>query len=210
MDKLRMHSPDLTQENIAKLRELFPGCVTESADEQGVVKVAVDFDQLKQELSSDTVDGMRESYQLNWPGKREALVNANAPIARTLRPSLDDSVEFESTKNLFIEGDNLDALKLLQETFLGKIKMIYIDPPYNTGNDFIYSDDFSEDLDGFLGRSGQADSTGNQLVANTEANGRFHSPALPVFRARISRIAIIWSITIFTGIPSGLFNDLAA
>ncbi len=133
MDKLKMHSPDLTQDNIARLRELFPGCVTEARGDDGNVKLAVDFDQLRQELSNSIVEGPQERYQLNWPGKREALLTANAPIAKTLRPCRDESVDFDTTKNLFIEGDNLDALKLLQETYLGKVKMIYIDPPYNTG-----------------------------------------------------------------------------
>jgi adenine-specific DNA-methyltransferase len=138
MDKLKMHSPDLTQDHIARLRELFPGCVTEAKGEDGSVRLAVDFDLLRQELSGTLVEGPQERYQLNWPGKREALLTANAPIAKTLRPCRDESVDFDTTKNLFIEGDNLDALKLLQETYLGKVKMIYIDPPYNTGNDFIY------------------------------------------------------------------------
>ena len=144
MDKLKMHTPDLTQDHIARLRELFPGCVTEANGEGGRVRLAVDFDQLRQELSGALVEGPQERYQLNWPGKREALLTANAPIAKTLRPCREESVDFDTTKNLFIEGDNLDALKLLQETYLGKVKLIYIDPPYNTGRDFIYEDDFSE------------------------------------------------------------------
>ena len=147
MDKLKMHSPSLTQENIARIRDLFPGCVTEAKAEDGSVKLAVDFDQLRQELSESIVEGPQERYQLNWPGKREALLTANAPIAKTLRPCREESVDFDTTKNLFIEGDNLEALKLLQETYLGQVKMIYIDPPYNTGGDFIYEDDFSEDFE---------------------------------------------------------------
>ena len=150
MDKLKMHSPDLTQDHITRLRELFPGCVTEAQGEDGRVRLAVDFDLLRQELSGTLVEGPQERYQLNWPGKREALLTANAPIAKTLRPCRDESVDFDTTKNLFIEGDNLDALKLLQETYLGQVKMIYIDPPYNTGNDFIYSDDYAEDARAFL------------------------------------------------------------
>jgi adenine-specific DNA-methyltransferase len=152
MDKMKLHSPNLTEENIAKIRDLFPGCVTEAADESGKLRLAVDFDQLRQELSDHIVDGPQERYHLNWPGKREALATANAPIAKTLRPVRDESVAFDTAQNLFIEGDNLDALKLLQETYLGKIKMIYIDPPYNTGNDFVYDDDFAESSDEFLSR----------------------------------------------------------
>jgi len=175
MEKMKMHSPNLTQENIARIREMFPGCVTEAQSEDGKLKLAVDFDQLRQELSESIVEGPQERYHLNWPGKREALLTANAPIARTLRPCREESVDFDTTKNLFIEGDNLEALKLLQETYLGKVKMIYIDPPYNTGNDFIYEDDFAENAEEFLKRSNQKDEEGNRLVTNTEANGRFHS-----------------------------------
>src|SRR6056297_79760 len=153
MDKLKMHSTDLSQDNIAKIRELFPGCVTEAADENGKLRLAVDFDQLRQELSDNIVEGPQERYHLNWPGKREALVTANAPIAKTLRPCREESVDFDTTENLFIEGDNLEALKLLQETYLGKVKMIYIDPPYNTGHDFVYDDDFAETVGEFLAKS---------------------------------------------------------
>ncbi len=180
-----MHSPDLTQDNIARLRELFPGCVTEAHGKDGSVKLAVDFDQLRQELSSQIVEGPQERYQLNWPGKREALLTANAPIAKTLRPSRSESIDFDTTKNLFIEGDNLDALKLLQETYLGKVKLIYIDPPYNTGNDFVYRDDFAEDAQSFLARSNQVDATGARLVANVETNGRFHSDWLSMIYPRL-------------------------
>lgn len=185
MKKMKMHSPNLTQGNIASIRELFPGCVTEAKGEDGRLKLAVDFDQLRQELSESIVEGPQERYHLNWPGKREALLTANAPIAKTLRPCREESVDFDTTKNLFIEGDNLDALKLLQETYLGKVKMIYIDPPYNTGNDFIYEDDFAENTEGFLKRSNQKDEKGNRLVANTEANGRFHSDWLSMMYPRL-------------------------
>ena len=185
MDKLKMHSPDLTDANIAKLAELFPNCVTEARDTKGELKQAIDFDLLRQELASNIVEGPQERYQLNWPGKREALLTANAPIARTLRPCREESVDFDTTQNLFIEGDNLDALKLLQETYLNKVKLIYIDPPYNTGNDFIYDDDFVEDADSFFLRSIQVDESGNRLVANTEANGRFHSDWLNMLYPRI-------------------------
>lgn len=185
MEKMKLHSPNLTQENIAHIRELFPGCVTEAQGEDGQLKLAVDFDQLRQELSESIVEGPQERYHLNWPGKREALLTANSPIARTLRPCRDESVDFDTTKNLFIEGDNLEALKLLQETYLGKVKMIYIDPPYNTGKDFIYEDDFSENAEEFLKRSNQKDEEGNRLVANTEANGRFHSDWLSMMYPRL-------------------------
>ncbi|MEN8748826.1 site-specific DNA-methyltransferase [Marivita sp.] len=185
IEKLKMHSPDLTQDNIAKIRALFPGCVTEAASEDGKLRLAVDFDQLRQELSDSIVEGPQERYHLNWPGKREALITANAPIAKTLRPAREESVDFDTTQNLFIEGDNLEALKLLQETYLGKVKMIYIDPPYNTGNDFVYDDDFAESSEGFLERSLQVDNEKNRLVANTAANGRFHSDWLSMMFARM-------------------------
>jgi adenine-specific DNA-methyltransferase len=185
MEKMKMHTPNLTQENITRIRKLFPGCVTEAQGEDGKLRLAVDFDQLRQELSESIVEGPQERYHLNWPGKREALLTANAPIAKTLRPCREESVDFDTTKNLFIEGDNLDALKLLQETYLGKVKMIYIDPPYNTGNDFIYEDDFAENTEEFLKRSNQKDEEGNRLVANTEYNGRFHSDWLSMMYPRL-------------------------
>ncbi|WP_305420333.1 hypothetical protein [Photobacterium leiognathi] len=155
MDKLKMHSPNLVDQNIDKLAQLFPNCVTETKGDDGKLRKAIDFDQLKQELSRNIVEGPQERYQLSWPGKREALLTANAPIAKTLRPCREESVNFDTTENLFIEGDNLDVLKLLQETYLGKVKMIYIDPPYNTGKDFIYEDDFAEDIDIYIKRSNQ-------------------------------------------------------
>ncbi|MDR7095653.1 site-specific DNA-methyltransferase [Hydrogenophaga laconesensis] len=185
MNKLQMHSPNLTQGNIDRLRQMFPGCVTETRSQDGGVKLAVDFDQLRQELAESLVEGPQERYQLSWPGKREALLTANAPIAKTLRPCREDSVDFDSTKNLFIEGDNLEALKLLQETYLGKVKLIYIDPPYNTGRDFIYDDDYSSDVEGYRLATGQVDESGRRLVANTEANGRFHSDWLSMIYARL-------------------------
>ena len=185
MDKLKMHSPDLVAGNIERLAELFPGCVTESRSENGELKRSIDFDLLRQALSNHVVDGPQERYRLDWPGKREALLAANAPIAKTLRPCRDESVDFDTTQNLFIEGDNLDALKLLQETYLGEIKLIYIDPPYNTGRDFIYDDDFSDDADSYLIESSQKDEGGRRLVANTEANGRFHSDWLSMIYSRL-------------------------
>lgn len=185
MEKLKMHSPNLTQNNIARIRDLFPGCVTEAKGEDGSVRLAVDFDQLRQELSDSIVEGPQERYHLNWPGKREALLTANAPIAKTLRPCREESVDFDTTKNLFIEGDNLDALKLLQETYLGKVKMIYIDPPYNTGNDFIYKDSFASDQIAHQVASGERSEEGARLVANPEGNGRFHSNWLTMIAPRI-------------------------
>ncbi len=185
MEKLKMHSPDLTAANIARLAELFPNCVTEARDAKGELKQAIDFDLLRQELASNIVEGPQERYQLNWPGKREALLTANAPIAKTLRPCREESVDFDTTQNLFIEGDNLDALKLLQETYLNKVKLIYIDPPYNTGKDFIYDDDFADDADSYLQRSNQTDESGLRMVANTDANGRFHSDWLTMIYSRL-------------------------
>ncbi|KRH78439.1 putative methyltransferase [Ferrovum sp. JA12] len=189
MEKMKMHSPNLTQDNIARIRELFPGCVTEAKGEDGVVKLAVDFDQLRQELAESIVEGPQERYHLNWPGKREALLTANAPIAKTLRPVRSESVDFDTTKNLFIEGDNLDALKLLQETYLGKVKMIYIDPPYNTGTDLLYEDDYSESNDSYRVKSNQQDEMRRKLTLNTEANGRFHSDWLSMIYSRL-RLAL--------------------
>ncbi len=210
MEKLKLHSPDFTEENIAKLAELFPGCVTEAEDENGQLKKAIDFDQLRQELSNNIVEGPQERYHLNWPGKREALLTANAPIAKTLRPCREESVDFDTTKNLFIEGDNLDALKLLQETYLGKVKMIYIDPPYNTGNDFIYEDDFSENTEEFMQRSNQKDDEGNRLMANTEANGRFHSDWLSMIfsRLKLARNLMRDDGVIFISIDENEFDNL--
>jgi adenine-specific DNA-methyltransferase len=185
MNKLKLHTPDFTDANIAKLAELFPNCVTENIEGNGELKRAIDFDLLKQELSSSLVEGTQERYQLNWVGKKEALLTANAPIARTLRPCRAESVDFDTTQNLYIEGDNLDALKLLQETYLNQVKMIYIDPPYNTGNDFIYPDDFAEDSESYKLRSNQTDEDGNRLIANTESNGRFHSDWLSMMYSRL-------------------------
>ena len=197
MTALKMHTPNLVDSNIERIAELFPNCITEKpkTDEQGkvirdmngevVLERGIDFELLKQELSHSVIDGSQERYRLDWVGKREAIVTANSPIAKTLRPCRDESVDFETTGNLFIEGDNLEALKLLQESYLGKVKMIYIDPPYNTGNDFIYNDDFAEDTAAFFERSGQVDADGNRLVANTERNGRFHSDWLSMMYSRL-------------------------
>ncbi|MCL4759502.1 MAG: site-specific DNA-methyltransferase [Rhodocyclaceae bacterium] len=191
MDKLKMHTPNLVEANIARLAELFPNCVTEARDANGELARRIDFDLLRQELSSAIVEGPQERYQLNWPGKREALLTANAPIAKTLRPCREESVDFDTTRNLFIEGDNLEALKLLQETYLNQVKLIYIDPPYNRkkGNNLVYRDDFVGDTYEYLIQSNQADDQGYRLVANTDANGRFHSDWLSMMlqRLRIAR-----------------------
>ena len=184
-DKLKMHSPNLVDANIEKIAALFPNCITETKDENGELKKAVDFDLLKQELSQILVEGEQERYRLDWVGKKEAILTANAPIAKTLRPCREESVNFDKTENLFIEGDNLEALKLLQENYLGKVKMIYIDPPYNTGNDFIYEDDFAESTDAFFEKSNQVDEEGNRLIANTDSNGRFHSDWLSMIYSRL-------------------------
>ena len=185
MDKLKMHSINKVDENIEKIGKLFPNCITERKNEKGEVEYAVDFDMLKQALSSVVVEGNEERYQFTWPDKKKSILLANAPIAKTLRPCREESVDFDNTENLYIEGDNLDVLKLLQETYLGKIKMIYIDPPYNTGNDFVYNDDFAESADEYLANSGQYDDEGNRLVANTESNGRFHTDWLNMIYPRL-------------------------
>lgn len=206
MDKLKMHSPDLSQDNIAKIRELFPGCVTEARDEKtGKLRLAVDFDQLRQELSDHIVEGPQERYRLDWPGKREALINANAPIAKTLRPDDGDSLNFSGTRNLFVEGDNLEALKLLQQIYLGSVRMIYIDPPYNTGNDFVYADRFAQGSEEYLRVSNQRDAEGNRLVANLSANGRFHSDWMSMMypRLKLARNLLSSDGLIFISIDEG-------
>ena len=210
MEKLKLHSPDITQANIEKLAQIFPNCVVETRDISGGSKRSIDFDQLRQELSTSLVEGPQERYQLNWPGKREALLTANAPIAKTLRPCREESVDFDTTKNLFIEGDNLDALKLLQETYLNKVKLIYIDPPYNTGNDFIYDDDFSQDSETYKLRSNQKDVAGRNLVLNMETNGRFHSDWLSMIysRLKLARNLLKDDGIIFVSIDDGESENL--
>ena len=185
MNHLKMHSLNKIDENIAKIAQLFPNCVTEAKDENGEITHKIDFDMFKQELSHSLVEGREERYQFTWPDKRQAILTANAPINKTLRPCREESVNFDETENLYIEGDNLEVLKLSQETYLGKIKMIYIDPPYNTGNDFVYNDDFSQDADDYMSNSGQTDEEGNRLVANTESNGRFHTDWLNMMYPRL-------------------------
>lgn len=184
-NKLNMHSNNLVNSNIEKIAALFPHCITESKNAKGELCRAVDFELLKQELAPYLVTGSQERYRLDWPGKRQAILEANTPIAKTLRPVRSESVNFDHSENLFIEGDNLDALKLLQESYLGKVKMIYIDPPYNTGNDFVYKDNFAQSTEDFLHDSEQIDADGNRLVANTESNGRFHSDWLTMMYSRL-------------------------
>lgn len=186
MEHLNMQSMDKVAANVAKIRELFPNCVTERINNEGKLEHAIDFDMLKQELSDHVVDGLQERYQFTWPDKRKAILAANAPINKTLLPCREESVDFDNTENLYIEGDNLEVLKLLQETYLGKVKMIYIDPPYNTGNDFVYEDDFKQSADEYIDNSGQLDEEGNRLVANTESNGRFHTDWLNMMYPRLN------------------------
>jgi len=185
MEKLNMQTTDVVDENIKRIGELFPNCLTEVKDEKGRPQVAIDFDQLRQELSKNIVEGPEERYQFTWPDKRNAIRLANAPTTDTLCPYREESVDFDNTQNLYIEGDNLQVLKLLRENYLGKVKMIYIDPPYNTGNDFVYNDDFSQSADEYVHNSGQTDEEGNRLVANTESNGRFHTDWLNMIYPRL-------------------------
>ncbi|WP_042356706.1 site-specific DNA-methyltransferase [Bacillus rubiinfantis] len=190
MDRLKMHSVNKVEENIKKIAELFPNTLTEVVkgyreDGSAIIEYAIDFEVLQQELSEIVVEGSEERYQFTWPDKKKSILLANAPIAKTLRPIREESESFEDTQNLYIEGDNLEVLKLMQETYLGKIQMIYIDPPYNTGNDFVYEDDFAKDTDEYLSNSGQYDELGNRLVQNLESNGRFHTDWLNMMYTRL-------------------------
>ena len=190
MEKLHMQSVDGVQVNIEKIASLFPDCVTETivgydADDKPILRHKLDFEKLQQNLSSEIISGKEERYQFTWPDKKKAILLANSPINATLRPCRDESVDFDNTKNLYIEGDNLDVLKCLKETYLHKVKMIYIDPPYNTGNDFIYEDDFAESTSEYLANSGQFDEQGRRLVTNTESNGRFHTDWLNMIYPRL-------------------------
>ena len=185
MEKLNLTSPDLVQKNIEAIAAAFPNVITEVKDAQGNLQRAVDFDLLRQELSAVLVEGDKERYQLTWPGKRQAILQANAPINKTLRPVKDDSVDWDTTQNIYLEGDNLEALKLLQESYLNKVKCIYIDPPYNTGKDFIYKDNFRQSTEEYLQESGQVDEEGNRLFQNNESNGRFHSDWLTMMYSRL-------------------------
>lgn len=185
MDKLNMQTQNLAEDKFKKLQELFPNAVTEVMNENGEIEKAIDKDVLMQEISSKVVEGREERYQFTWPDKKQSILAANAPISKTLRPCREESKNFDTTENLYIEGDNLEVLKLLQETYLGEIKMIYIDPPYNTGNDFVYNDDFKQTTDGYLEDSGQYDDEGNRLEVNLESNGRFHTDWLNMIYPRL-------------------------
>ncbi len=182
---MKMQTTNVVDENIKKIGEMFPNCLTETLDENGRPQTAIDFDQLRQELSKNIVEGPEERYQFTWPDKRNAIRLANAPTTDTLRPCREESVDFDNTQNLYIEGDNLEVLKLLRQNYLGKVKMIYIDPPYNTGNDFVYNDDFDQDSEYYKHNSGQFDELGNRLVTNTESNGRFHTDWLNMIYPRL-------------------------
>ena len=184
MDKMRMESENIQQENVAKIAALFPNCVTEARDEDGHLKKAINFELLKQMLSDSVIDG-DEAYEFTWVGKKASIVEANRPIRKTLRPCKEESVNWDTTENLYIEGDNLEVLKLLQESYLGKVKMIYIDPPYNTGNDFIYNDDFKVSREEYADESGEVDEEGNRMFKNTDSNGRFHSDWCSMIYSRL-------------------------
>ena len=179
-----MQSVDMTADNIEKIGALFPNCITETTDENGRLKKAVNFDMLRQMLSDDVADG-DDAYEFTWVGKKASIVEANKPIRKTLRPCKEESVNWDNTENLYIEGDNLEVLKLLQESYLGKVKMIYIDPPYNTGNDFIYNDDFKMSDEEYADELGELDEDGNRLFKNTETNGRFHSDWCSMIYSRL-------------------------
>ena len=205
INKLDMKSVDMVDENIEKIGNLFPDVVVESKNGK-----AIDFDLLKQELSKDIVEGNKEKYQLTWPGKKEAILTANTPTKNTLRPVREKSVDFDNTQNIYIEGDNLEALKILQESYLNKIKCIYIDPPYNTGNDFIYNDNFNKDANSELEVSGQVDTDGNRLVSNNQSNGRFHSDWLSMMypRLKMSRNLLSKNGIIFISINDNEVDNL--
>lgn len=204
-DKLDLQSPNITNLNIEKIAALFPNCVTETADGK-----RIDFDLLKQELSTEIVEGNKERYRLEWPGKREAIVTANLPTTQTLRPVREDSVEFDTTENVYIEGDNLEVLKLLQESYLNKIKMIYIDPPYNTGKDFVYKDNFAKAREEELFESGQKDEYNQRLVANPETSGRYHSDWLSMMypRLKLARNLLSEDGVIFISIDDNEVHNL--
>lgn len=215
MDKLKMHSINKVDENVEKIAKLFPNCLTEiiiGYDENNnpIIERAIDADVLAQEINTHVVSGKEERYQFTWPDKKKSVLLANSPIAATLRPCREESVEFDNTENLYIEGDNLDVLKLLRETYLNKVKMIYIDPPYNTGNDFIYEDDFSQDKEEYLSNSGQFDEEGNRLVKNTESNGRFHTDWLNMIypRLRVARDLLTDDGVIFISIDDNEVENL--
>lgn len=184
MDKMKMETADIVAQNIEKIGALFPNCITEPVGEDGKAKKAVNFELLKQMLSSEVIDGA-EAYEFTWVGKKSAIVGANTPIRKTLRPCPEESTAWDTTENLYIEGDNLAVLKLLQESYLGKVKMIYIDPLYNTGNDFIYNDDFKMSREEYADESGEIDEEGNRMFRNTKSNGRFHSDWCSMIYSRL-------------------------
>lgn len=210
MDKLKMQTVNKADENFKKLAEMFPNAVTEAKDENGEIVRAIDKDVLMQEINTKVVDGKEERYQFTWPDKKKSVLLANAPINKTLRPCREESVDFDNTENLYIEGDNLEVLKLLQETYLGKIKMIYIDPPYNTGNDFVYADNFSQSTEEYLENSGQFDDDGNRLVKNFDSNGRFHTDWLNMIypRLRIAKDLLTDDGVIFISIDDNEVRNL--
>ncbi len=211
MDKLRMQSANGVQENIEKIQSLFPDCVTETIDERtGELVRKVDFEKLQQNLSDVIISGREERYQFTWPDKKKAILLANSPVNAALRPCREESVDFENTQNLYIEGDNLDVLKCLKETYLHKVKMIYIDPPYNTGNDFVYEDDFAESSAEYLANSGQFDEQGNRLVTNTESNGRFHTDWINMIypRLKVARDLLTDDGVIFISIGQNEITNL--
>jgi Adenine specific DNA methylase Mod len=210
MKKLRMQSPDVVSDNIRYIAERFPNCLIESNDENGKPIQVIDFDQLRQELLKDIVEGPEERYQFTWPDKRNAIRLANTPTTDTLRPCREESVDFDNTQNLYIEGDNLEVLKLLREDYLGKVKMIYIDPPYNTGNDFVYNDDFAQISSEYVHNSGQEDEEGNRLVTNTESNGRFHTDWLNMMypRLKVAKDLLTEDGVIFISIDDNEISNL--
>lgn len=211
MDKLRMQSTNGVQENIGKIQSLFPDCVTETIDERtGELVRKVDFEKLQQNLSAVIISGREERYQFTWPDKKKTILLANSPVNAALRPCREESVDFDNTQNLYIEGDNLDVLKCLKETYLHKVKMIYIDPPYNTGNDFVYEDDFAESSAEYLANSGQFDEQGNRLVTNTESNGRFHTDWLNMIypRLKVARDLLTDDGVIFISIDDNEIENL--
>lgn len=211
MDKLRMQSSNGVEDNITKIAQLFPDCVTETVDERsGQPKHLIDFEKLKQNLSDSVMSERAERYQFTWPDKSKAILLANSPINATLRPCREDSVDFNNTQNLYIEGDNLDVLKCLKETYLHKVKMIYIDPPYNTGNDFVYEDDFAQSSEEYLANSGQFDEQGNRMFTNAESNGRFHTDWLNMIypRLKVARDLLTDDGVIFISIDDNEVENL--
>lgn len=210
MDKLNMKSKDMGLNNIEKIENIFPNVITETKDEYGNITRAINFELLQQELSNEIVEGDKERYQLTWPGKSEAILTANTPIDKTLRPVKEDSTNWDTTENLYIEGDNLEVLKLLQESYLNKVKCIYIDPPYNTGKDFVYKDNFTQDKDEYLEESGQVDEEGNRLFLNTDSNGRYHSDWLTMMypRLKLARNLLSEDGVIFISIDDNEVHNL--